>query len=247
MNYRIAIGLPTYGKFEAAMVTGLIRLIRVNDKVSDFLITEGSVVVDTRNAIVRIAYREAPYFTHILFIDSDQSDFDASSLDKLIEVDQPIVAGVTVFRNLPAGQIKRGVTFKRIDEPPEGGVIQLADQVLEVSHTGFFFTLVKREVFDVMSEDVAGNEKVWFTTQRHPRAAFGQECEEFISTNKNTGPEALRNAIKLGLNANRGTGTVGEDVEFCHRARLLGFRSYVRCGVRLGHIGQTTYRVGDGE
>lgn len=251
---KIVLGIPTYGNVRIETVKDLCALmgsrVQQGDKdypiISRFSYCDGSDVVTTRNGVIRQAYKYDPDFTHLLFLDSDQCDFDIHSVMKLLEANKPIIAGVTVMRKKPEDAPRRPQTFIPIEMVggPKYQEVALTG-VIEVKCTGLFFTLIQKQVLDAMQEETPDG-PVWIKSGRlFPRDSFGAEAEEFIKRNKNSGPDALREAIKLGLTAYNGAKFIGEDYEFCLRAKILGFKSYVHCGVQLGHIGSEVFRIGD--
>lgn len=179
-----------------------------------------------RNLCVEGAYQRDPDFTHILFIDDDTSNFNEEGIVKLIEADKDIIGGVTVMRKPP---------FK-ITSPIQDLSILETNGLEEVPFIGMAFTLIKRSVLDKMREETPTG-PVWFTLDRLPREGFYEEVKEYKGS--------ITEAIAFGQNSHIGAPLLGEDVNFCRKARLLGFKCWVHGGVRLNHVGNKEYGIGD--
>jgi len=97
---KVALALCTYKYIDAACVANLIN-VATKGIINAYCITSGTIVQHARNDVTNTIYESCPEFTHILYVDSDQCDFNVDSIDKLIKADKDIIAGITVQRNKP--------------------------------------------------------------------------------------------------------------------------------------------------
>jgi hypothetical protein len=227
-----SIKIKTHMDLEDLIMSGLLK---------GRAIVECTLLPDARNQVLRISEESFPNFTHILFVDSDQCGFQTPHLKAMLEADKDIIAGITRQR---AGEHK--MTFNPFKNE------LLGSEVVEVQHTGMFFTLVKREVFDVVREDTNKGPR-WFRFGQQPRnlwprqkkAYIARKWKEFSQLDNGENPkvftEIMEEAFDMGLNATLGNSGCGEDVNFCYKAREAGFKVWVHSGIRLGHIGEEVF------
>ncbi len=236
---QIVTAVCAYRYIESGCVTNLLEL-SMERVCTSFLIVEDTIVAHGRNHAVNLTYQKVPNFTHILFVDADQCYFNGDSVRKLVQADKDIISGITVMRS----------GDHRLTLDPLEDHVGVTDQVIEVRSTGFFFTLVKRRVFDALADYVENqpNFRTWFSTERSPRMAFSQEMDAFlrglgekVSSGNITSTKALEEAVQFGQKAHLHTMLIGEDIGFCRRAKEAGFRVFAHAGVRLGHIGNKIY------
>lgn len=191
-----------------------------------------------RNDAVLQAYSNEPDFTHLLFIDDDMADFTFEHVQAMLEADVPIVSGLITSR-MPPFRLISSLEVKSKDEIMKA----MEDQtLLEEDHVGMAFTLVTREVLDALRQPC----NIWFTMDRQPRQSFLKETQTFIEKLAESNKREIdryKEAIAWGRTAFLGSELIGEDVEFCRRARACGFKSYTHCGVIVGHIGTVPFNV----
>lgn len=197
-----------------------------------------------RNKLIRMAYERYPQFTHIVFIDDDMTGFTCEHIHALIDADVPIISGFVTTRRPPYTIV---ASFK--DEGPEKLIRLMENEtVVESPLIGMAFTAIKREVLEDTFEETASG-PVWFTMDRSPRYDFEKEVESLIDEADVSCPEHVRKlvyqAVALGQNSHIGTELVGEDVAFCRKAEKFGHKTYIHCGVILGHIGNKDFNIKD--
>ena len=237
---RIVLGICTL-QYEKKTVDCLMQMMF--DRIfSGWAIPEAGLMPTVRNRIVQGAYEGCPDFTHIMFIDDDMDCINSAMVLALLQEDKDIIQGLCCARNPP---------FQLIHFTDETNKVVLERikrrEVIESTNTGMAFTLVKRQVFDDMAEDTPTG-KVWFTMDRGQRDGWEAEIEDFIEEaqkdweddSKNKGI-IVREAISFGQNAHIGARPTGEDVDFCRRAKQLGYQCFTHLGVHVGHIGRTTF------
>jgi len=193
-----------------------------------------------RNGAIQQVYEKQPDFTHLLFVDDDMSDFNEDHVLALLEADEPIISGLITARLPPYKLISslQGVEPKQVLE-----YIQ-TNTVVKEDHVGMAFTLIKRRVLDALKQP----NDIWFTMDRMPRKSFMHETAVFIeglADSSKPEVERYKEAIAWGRLAHVGAELIGEDVEFCRRAKHMGFDSFTHCGVVIGHIGSRPYTVRD--
>ncbi len=207
-------------------------------------VIQGTLLPYARNSVIRSFYKHQPDFTHVLFIDDDMSTFGIQHIQKLLDDDKPIVSALICLRAAPYDLV---IGFD--DNSPQA-ILDHVDnhRIVESTHVGMAFTLIKREVLDALVEETPQG-PIWFNMDRPPREGFGEEVEKFIEeetsitkacTSFNLRP-IIEEAILLGQTSHITSNVHGEDVSFCNRAAQLGFKSYVDCGVSVGHVGTVEY------
>ena len=233
-KFSISMVSCTIDNFPKAAVDSMI-LVCTSGILRSYLTVESTLLPQARNITVGAIYNNNPNFTHIVFVDSDMTNYSADHIIKLIMDDKPIISALVVSRKPPYKLVIH--SFKTDNELAEA--IQ-NKQIVESKNVGMAFTVIKREVLDAMKEDTEVG-PVWFTVDREERESFSQEVDQFKLEIKNKEFEInniIDKAIAMGQHSHRGTELIGEDIEFCRRARKLGFRSWVDCGVQVGHLAQ---------
>lgn len=141
--------------------------------------THGYTIVEARNLLTDNALRSGkpnapldPQVTHVLFIDDDM-EFPPDALKRLLDHDVPIVGGLChsrrppyhpiLGRKHPEGRIGYGWCYHY---PP--------NSLFEVDVTGGAFLLIKREVFERISDDCGPG--VWWS-QQNGRSEDFSFCE----------------------------------------------------------------------
>jgi hypothetical protein len=240
----IAIALVTMRTLEADTVRDIIALTS-SGLVKSYSITVGTLLPYARNEVLSRIYQNVPDFTHCLMIDADQSGFTAEHLKKMLSYNVDIISGVTCFRN-KGFEGQKHLTFV----PKPDTKFSLEQPILEISHTGLFFSLIKREVLDALMEEVVtpeGRGVLWFTNDRRPRPTWEEEREEHLDDQVekfNLGRDIrslLTESIQFGRDANLNTAYTGEDIAFCQRVIEKGFKIYVDLSIKIGHIGSHTF------
>lgn len=197
-----------------------------------WVIPECCLLPTTRNIAVREAYEQCPDFTHIMFLDDDMNNFASAHVQLLWKADKDIIQALVCCRKPP-------YTMVHFTDMPDKEVVEIINSrknlVQPTSNTGMAFTLIKRKVFDDTREETPDG-AVWFTMDRDPREGFDEEIDEFVG-----GQASVREAIAFGQNSHIGSVPVGEDVNFCRRAKKMGYECFTHLGVHVGHIGTNTY------
>jgi hypothetical protein len=161
--------------------------------------------------------------THLMWIDSDIG-FNAMDIVGMLIADRDIVCGIYPKKEVDwtrvADAVKAGVPPEELSNHAGSFAVKLLDDsargiaadpdgLLEVAAGGTGFMLIKRGVFDTLSEVV-------------PEYAPDQSpIKEYYATT--TDPESGR--------------LISEDYHFCMLARSHGFKIYAAPWVRLGHAG----------
>ena len=184
-----------------------------------------SLVPNARNVLTH-QFLESPA-THLMWIDADIG-FNATDIISMLIADKDIVCGIYPKREIDWARVSQAV---EAGVPPEGlsnyaGSFAFKpldgstgdedadpDGLFEIEAGGTGFMLIKRGVFDALSEDVAE----YLSDYLPDRTAI----KEFYST-----------AIEPGSGR-----LVAEDFHFCRQARSHGFKIYAAPWVRLSHAG----------
>ena len=194
---------------------GLLYQYRMND----------ALVANARNHLAR-QFLESEA-THLMWIDADIG-FDAVDIVSMILADQDIICGIypvkaihwervaqAVNDGVPPAELKSHVglfVVKKMGSQADSAFVN-SDGLVEVEAGGAGFMLVKREVFEGLSEIVP------------EYLADETTLKEFYTTGID--PETSQ--------------LVGEDYYFCRLARSCGFKVYAAPWVHLTHTGPYIY------
>jgi hypothetical protein len=222
----VFIATPMYGGMAAGIYTvSMVQLSAIFlrnrvDSVYAFTSTE-SLVPNARNVLTH-QFLESNA-THLMWIDSDIG-FDAMDIVSMLVADRDIVCGIYPKKEVDwarvAEAVKAGVppeelsnhaglfAVKLLDDSARGLAAD-PDGLLEVAAGGTGFMLIKRGVFDTLSEVVPE-----YVPDRTP-------IKEYYAAT--TDPESGR--------------LITEDYHFCRLARSHGFKIYAAPWVRLAHAG----------
>jgi hypothetical protein len=222
----VFIATPMYGGMAAGIYTvSMVQLPAVFlrnrvDSLYAFSSSE-SLVPNARNVLTdQFLESEA---THLMWIDADIG-FNALDIVSMLLADKDIVCGIYPKKEVDwarvAQAVKAGVppeelsnhaglfAVKLLDDSA-GGFAADSDGLLEIAAGGTGFMLIKRGVFDALSEDVSD-----YLPDR-------KVIKEFYATTTEPGTGKL----------------ITEDYHFCRQARSHGFKIYAAPWVRLGHAG----------
>lgn len=227
-------------QFQHKTVLSLLDLF-ASSPFDGYAISAICLLPQARNATLNLLYENNPNFTHCLFLDDDMAGFTIDHIRALWQADKPIISALVTGRKPPY----KLVIFS--DDTDAQMIEHIKKQ--EVIHTqrcGFAFTLVKREVLDAVREETPDG-SIWFTTDRSARDEWETDAADEVKRlyemmdNEGDLKDTLYAAMDFGRCAHIGARLVGEDVAFCIRAKDAGYKTYVHCGVPVGHIGETTF------
>jgi hypothetical protein len=222
----VFIATPMYGGMAAGIYTvSMVQLSAIFlrnrvDSLYAFSSTE-SLVPNARNVLTD-QFLESQA-THLMWIDSDIG-FNAMDIVSMLIADKDIVCGIYPKKEVDWARVARAVkagvppeelsnhaglfAIKLLDGSAEG-VDADSDGLFEIEAGGTGFMLIKRGVFDALSEDVSE-----YLPDR-------KVIKEFYATTIEPGSGKL----------------VTEDYHFCRLARTHGFKIYAAPWVRLNHAG----------
>lgn len=226
-------------------IGALMNVIRTNYFVGCSLSTM-SLLPYVRNSVIRQLLTQNPEFTHLILIDDDMADFEIEHIKALIDADEPIISALLCMRRPPYTLVGLPLDIKQDD------VLKYMKEqsIVEVDHTGMAFTCIKREVIDALREETP-NGPIWFNMDREERDSFHVEYyDRLIEWRKRIlAEESLHeifiDAVTFGQTSHLTANLLGEDVSFCRKAAKFGYKSYVHCGIVVGHVGTQPYTVRD--
>lgn len=189
-----------------------------------------SLITRARNGLV-FDFLESDA-THLMFIDADIG-FNASDIVSMIKADKDIICGLypkkeinwqlvemavkrdTPFQDLPAWTGSFVVNLKDNAKETQGA----RDKPLEIDNGGTGFMLIKREVFELLSDKVPTytNDMIQIT-DKNPRKKI---IKEFFATSIDEDTDRL----------------LSEDYHFCKLARKNGIEVFAAPWVHLSHTG----------
>jgi hypothetical protein len=222
----VFIATPMYGGMATAIYTvSMVQLsaIFLRNRVDSLYVvtTSESLVPNARNVLTQ-QFLESQA-THLMWIDADIG-FNAMDIVSMLIADKDIVCGIYPKKEVDwarvARAVKAGVPPEALSDHAGSFAIKLlegstadeeadADGLIEIEAGGTGFMLIKRGVFDALSEDVS---------DYLPRR---EVIKEFYATTIEPGTGKL----------------VTEDYQFCRQARSHGFKIYAAPWVRLSHAG----------
>jgi hypothetical protein len=194
---------------------GLLYQYRMND----------SLVANARNQLAH-QFLESQA-THLMWIDADIG-FNPTDIVSMVLADQDIVCGIYPMKGIDWARVAQAVNdgvppdqlpshvgsfvVKPMDGP-SGSASANSDGLVEIAAGGSGFMLVKRVVYEAMSNEV-------------PEYAIeGKTVKEFYTTGID--PESSE--------------LVSEDYYFCRLARSYGFKVYAAPWVHVTHTGPYIY------
>jgi hypothetical protein len=222
----VFIATPMYGGMATAIYTvSMVQLsaIFLRNRVDSLYVvtTSESLVPNARNVLTQ-QFLESQA-THLMWIDADIG-FNAMDIVGMLIADKDIVCGIYPKKEVDWARVARAV---KAGVPPEGlsdhagsfaiklledstaGEEADSDGLIEIEAGGTGFMLIKRAVFDALSEDVSD-----YLPHR-------EVIKEFYATTIEPGTGKL----------------ITEDYYFCRQARSHGFKIYAAPWVRLSHAG----------
>jgi len=230
---KLFIGTPMYGGLCNGLYTvGVLQSIQVLSQAKihmqySYLMNE-SLITRARNSLANNFLNSDA--THLMFIDADIG-FNPNSIVKMIEADKDIICGLYP---------KKEINWPRVEEAVKAGckvtdlhkhvgtfVVnaignQLAGKIsdtIEIENGGTGFMLIKREVFQALSDTVPlYHNDVFATTDDMTKVTV---IKEFFATSID--PESKR--------------LLSEDYHFCKIARKAGFKVWVAPWAELTHCG----------
>jgi hypothetical protein len=222
----VFIATPMYGGMAAGIYTvSMVQLSAIFlrnriDSVYSFTASE-SLVPNARNVLTH-QFLESNA-THLMWIDSDIG-FSAMDIVKMLVADRDIVCGIYPKKEVDwarvAQAVKAGIPAQELSNHAGSFAVNLLDDsarglaadpdgLLEIAGGGTGFMLIKRGVFEALSEVVPE-----YVPEHRP-------IKEYYATS--TDPESGR--------------LITEDYHFCLLARSRGFKIYAAPWARLAHAG----------
>jgi hypothetical protein len=222
----VFIATPMYGGMAAGIYTvSMVQLpaIFLRNKVdSVYAFTSSESLVPNARNVLTHQFLESKA-THLMWIDSDIG-FNATDIVSMLIADRDIVCGIYPKKEVDwarvAHAVKAGVPPEELSNHAGLFAVKLLDDsadrlaadpdgLLEIAAGGTGFMLIKRGVFDTLSEVVPE-----YVPDQRP-------IKEYYATD--TDPESGR--------------LITEDFHFCRLARSHGFKIYAAPWVRLAHVG----------
>jgi hypothetical protein len=235
MTPKIFIASPMYGGLCSGLYTiGMISVSNVLNGAGipfsyNTLMTE-SLITRARNLLAHTFL--STNFSHLMFIDADIG-FTATDIISMINADKDIICGIYPKKEinwpLVEAAVKQGVPASGLANFTGSFVVNLAngaqeetfhiDKPLEIENGGTGFMVVKREVFEALSESVPRYSHDMYRPEDSEQKPM--LIHEFFATS-------------IDEKSNR---LLSEDYHFCKIARKQGFKVWAAPWVRLVHCG----------
>lgn len=199
------------------------------------LLAHDSLVPRARNKLMA-KFLDTPSFTHLFFIDADIG-FPPESIERMINMDQEVVAGMYPLKvihwpqvakragdaSTPEEQQASGLNYVGI--PCKGDELEEKDDFITGEYAGTGFMLIKRSAALKMVE-------------AYPETKFKSAQTYPIEKNPSDNNYNLFDCI-----VDPDTGTyLSEDFTFCHRWRKIGGKIWLDKANKLAHIGNYTFK-----
>lgn len=222
------IATPMYGGQCTAHYTfSNLNLVRMasnyNVEFNFQFITSESLITRARNDLVSTFLNSD--CSHLMFIDAD-IQFQPEDVFKLLNHDLDIVCGGYPCKMIDWNAVYKAASngvsahnlhtyaspyiYNRVDSSEQSG------NLIEVKESGTGFMMIKRKVFESLSDHVES-----YVTNKFN--GYGKHVKEFFTT-------AIDNGILLS-----------EDYFFCRKWRSIGGKVYVDRSVILNHIGSHVF------
>ncbi|CAN7426867.1 hypothetical protein LJR164_002728 [Phenylobacterium sp. LjRoot164] len=228
---KILVGTPTYnGQVTGQYTRTMLELQAMLGPSMGWESTKAVIISTARNLLAsRVLETD---HTHLLFVDADVS-FPAGVVQKMIALDEPVVAGIYPQRTLNVAAFH--AASRKHDDPNTAFAAALSYPVdLVEPHVtkGEFYEaktaptglmLIKREVFEQMrAADPSLYRRAEGSYYAYQNLQNVLQCFE---------PLADENGVAMS-----------EDVSFCHRWRALGGKIWTLFDHYIGHTGPYTFR-----
>lgn len=236
---KIFIATPMYGGMCAGFYTqSIIQLLttcQANgvDAEFSFMFNE-SLITRARNSLTHTFLKTD--CTHLMFIDSDIR-FRADDVIHMIRAEKDILCGIYPKKEINWYSVKaamdRGVPFDQLKSHTGSFVVNLVNYVgevtvpinepVEIFNGGTGFMLIKREVFDKLSDLVPGYSNDVIDLGGQMKQA--EPIKEFFTTSIEPGTNRL----------------LSEDYHFCRIWRESGGQVFAAPWCQLSHIGTYSF------
>ena len=233
---KLYIATPMYGGqctgyYTRSMLGAIPALFYADIPVTTRFVFNESLITRARNTLAHLFLESDA--THLMFIDAD-IEFHPNSIVEMLKADKDIICGIYPKKHLNWNSVeaaaKNGVPAKDLNKYTGLFVAQLLDggenaevnlgEPLEIANGGTGFMLIKREVFEKLSDKV--NTYINDVADAG-LGAYGTEIKEFFYTH--IADKRL----------------YSEDYQFCRLARENGFKIHAAPWVKLGHFGTYLY------
>ena len=233
----LMIATPMYGgmctgHFMVGVLQTINKMQSVGVQVYFVQMRNESLITRARNELTRIFMEQG--FDYLMFIDSDIS-FDGNAVAQLMAADRDIVCGIYPKKEVDWAAVEKAAKEGKENLKDYSGAFVLnfanelgqvletdADGCVEVRHGGTGFMLIKRRVFDVLSEAVPSYRP---STIKDANGNFLKpETKEYFATSIDDSGCLL-----------------SEDYHFCELWRKHGGKIYVNPFIKLEHVGTYVY------
>ncbi|KQW72117.1 hypothetical protein ASE17_04415 [Phenylobacterium sp. Root77] len=228
---KILVGTPTYnGQVTGQYTRSMLELQAMLGASMGWESTKAVIISTARNLLAsRVLETD---HTHLLFVDADVS-FPASVVQKMIALDEPVVAGIYPQRALNVAAFHAAARKHADPNTAFAAALSYPVDLVEPHVTkGDFYEaqtaptglmLIKREVFEALREaDPSLYRSSAGSYYAHQNLKNVLQCFE---------PLADENGVAMS-----------EDISFCHRWRALGGKIWTLFDHYIAHTGPYTFR-----
>jgi GT2 family glycosyltransferase len=145
----VTIVMPLYGHVAPVVVVGLTALLSHSFRhgiVSDALFSEGALVDDARNQLVRRAFESNPEVSHLMWVDSDVIP-PPDTVERLLAHDKEVVGGIYHQKEPPFPPLVYDLDpYRPVESSFTGGELR------RVGGVGLGCALVRADVYQRISQ-----------------------------------------------------------------------------------------------
>lgn len=216
------------GQYTAGMLQSVFTLSQANIAMQFAYLMNESLITRARNSLAHDFLKTE--CTHMMFIDSDIG-FNPAAIPKMIEADKDIICGLYPKKeiNWPRieGAVKAGHSVNDLHKFVGSFVVNAigdtfkgsSSEPIEIASGGTGFMLIKREVFEALSDSVPYYHN-----------------DVFLSTDDITQVKVIKEFFATSIEPDSKR-LLSEDYHFCKIARQAGFKVWAAPWAELTHCG----------
>jgi hypothetical protein len=235
------VATPMYGGMcHGTFAVSMIRMVNVFTEAKmgftfAYMMNE-SLITRARDSLAK-DFLETPC-THLMFIDSDIG-FNPQDIVGMVGADKDVICGLYPKKEINWVQVseaaKAGVEPQQLHNYTGAFVMNAVDynakevrgvigEPMEISNGGTGFMLIKRKVFEKLSDTVP---------------EYNSDMYHIVDTERK--PRVIKQFFATSIDKESGNRLLSEDYHFCKIAREAGFRVYAAPWASLSHTGSYTF------
>lgn len=217
----ILIAMPCYGGMVSDKTAK--GLFNLGKDLRTAGIDHGLLTMANESLVTKARSRMSNFFINnteyekILFIDADVG-FKPEDVFNLLKHDKDIVCGAYPMKSIPL-RYNYNISNPREED----------GELVKIDNIGFGFCLIKRKVFESISQ------------------RYAEELKYYPSTDSSSTPpteKEYHNSYHYFLELRKDMSFLPEDFSFFERAKSVGYSSWLNSNIKLEHVGSHVYSEG---